>query len=969
MGPLARKEAGNQFCKEGKWHEAAEEYTKGLDECDENFPPDQRGLLLANRSQCWLKLSDFQKGLDDANACLELLPEHVKSLFRRATALEKLGRETEALSDFARVARVDPGNRPAVESAQRLRAAISRRSDRLVEQSLPARLAATLRAPTTQEEEQREACDKVRAAVLRGEASSLLSHGVLEALLSLGDTEQTSPEIRQACLRSLCLIASGRDRDDLEAADARMQMRGKLDTPSPAAADARSRLRAALREEGHGLLRRLGKRCRGHGGSLSQLALLLSYCQEPEDEAALELLAEALDVDEAEVSKAALVSLNAIFDARRQQGSSGKAVVFNPGLRRCLEVGLNVTDHQELLHGFLAEVFTLLADNDDRPRELQVDVPGVGLRLLEPFLQSQDAWLLRNGLAGLACLLASRAKDAALILQMSAVPLSAVLNALARPVPGPEGRESQGHAAECLLLAASDSRTRQKWIEGGGIDVILNALSNTDRGIRRELVDAKLVAVLAIMAAHNKDVRDEIFDRVDFMMELRFAVDVAGERARAAQTHEQQRQARRLCAGLYESFAVLAIHGEFKERLIASKKTLGALQALAKEEDLGEDPAVGFHFASLVHNLCRSREDRVRIKTGNPMIDELSGEDFKALEEFYERMPAEARPTRSGEVDPGAPQLAQRFRTWCLERGEAGGAAPLVAKLCRCVSGSMQTKALIADSLKLLCSDQQERKIVAASGGVRTLLALSNMHQESRDPGRKDAEEGARNDARQALAQILIVMNPQLLQYQEQLDAVRPMLALLEHRHELLQFEGCLALTNLLSASEELRSFALQSGAWSKCKDLLFSDHEEVQRAGLEAMCNLTMAEEVAERFALGKAENELKIFGAFCTSEIERQQIAATGALAILSAQDEVAVRIADSQQCLEGLLHAVLESEIPAVELRAVSAVVGLRHAEGVNQEVRRAIFAVLQERLRRGFESPDAQGAAEEEVQQGC
>ncbi|CAE7546807.1 unc45b [Symbiodinium natans] len=87
-------------------------------------------------------------------------------------------------------------------------------------------------------------------------------------------------------------------------------------------------------------------------------------------------------------------------------------------------------------------------------------------------------------------------------------------------------------------------------------------------------------------------------------------------------------------------------------------------------------------------------------------------------------------------------------------------------------------------------------------------------------------------------------MNPQLLQYQEQLDAVRPMLALLEHRHELLQFEGCLALTNLLSASEELRSFALQSGAWTKCKDLLFSDHEEVQRAGLEALCNLTIAEE-----------------------------------------------------------------------------------------------------------------------------
>ena len=104
---------------------------------------------------------------------------------------------------------------------------------------------------------------------------------------------------------------------------------------------------------------------------------------------------------------------------------------------------------------------------------------------------------------------------------------------------------------------ASDSRTRQKWIEGGGgceafeitaifgarcsmevpashvsasmqnlilspqsspcptkktgleeeqsrgIDVILNALSNTDRGIRRELVDAKLAAGLNHDAHHK----------------------------------------------------------------------------------------------------------------------------------------------------------------------------------------------------------------------------------------------------------------------------------------------------------------------------------------------------------------------------------------------------------------------------------------------------------------------------------
>ncbi|CAJ1415899.1 unnamed protein product [Effrenium voratum] len=81
MSPLERKEAGNQLFKEGKWQQAVEQYTAGLESAnDENLAPDQRGLLLSNRSQCWLKLSDFQRSLEDANACLALLPEHAKRL-------------------------------------------------------------------------------------------------------------------------------------------------------------------------------------------------------------------------------------------------------------------------------------------------------------------------------------------------------------------------------------------------------------------------------------------------------------------------------------------------------------------------------------------------------------------------------------------------------------------------------------------------------------------------------------------------------------------------------------------------------------------------------------------------------------------------------------------------------------------------------------------------------------------------
>ena len=62
----------------------------------------------------------------DSEASLRLLPEHVKSLARRAVALEQLGRREEALRDFAQVARVEPRNLQAVQGARRLREEIVR---------------------------------------------------------------------------------------------------------------------------------------------------------------------------------------------------------------------------------------------------------------------------------------------------------------------------------------------------------------------------------------------------------------------------------------------------------------------------------------------------------------------------------------------------------------------------------------------------------------------------------------------------------------------------------------------------------------------------------------------------------------------------------------------------------------------------------------------------------------------------
>merc|ERR1711959_455325 len=106
------------------------------------------------------------------------------------------------------------------------------------------------------------------------------------------------------------------------------------------------------------------------------------------------------------------------------------------------------------------------------------------------------------------------------------------------------------------------------------------------------LLRAKLVNVLAMLAGHSKDVREELFDRLDFLMELRFALDTARDSRKGqaslsgAAAQRAEEEDRRLRHGLYESCVCLSIHAEFKEELKKSKKTLKAMQDAATGDDL-----------------------------------------------------------------------------------------------------------------------------------------------------------------------------------------------------------------------------------------------------------------------------------------------------------------------------------------------------------------------------------------------
>lgn len=962
---MEHKDAGNALFKQQKWAEACDAYSRGL--ASDDLPADTRGLLLSNRSQCRLNLEQWGEALEDTDACLRLLPEHTKSLYRRAVAQEQLGKDADALADYVRVVKAEPSNKAAVQAAQRLREKVMKARQQQVDEALPTHLFDVLREPCSDAtlEKQVDATQRLRAyCVHRGMAGSLLSSGALELFVEKAQAQETPPELRCALLASLVCMASGAEATD---EDDGYKPPPSAEAPiavPPAAAESRKRLQRCLR------LQELRQLCRPHARSMRQLVALVGFVHEVEDLEAFDAIHDALayvEGGEVDVPRAAIVAMASICDRRRRLGNQAPALNPSAALLKCVESALGVTSCPDHLKCLLASVFSLLAD-EERPKGQEVDLPALGLKILEPFLQSEDFALKANGLAGLTALFACGAKAASKVLQASQAPFLAILAAIRRPPPGPEGREAQSSGVECLFLAVGDQRTRQSLIECGGIDILLNALGDGEEG-SAGMMRAKLVAVLAIVAGHNKEVREEVFDRLDVVLELRHALETA--RAGAAEAREGGRRAetsRRLLRALYESCSCLTIHGEFKETLLESKKTLKAIQDLPAAQDLIEDPQLAFFFASIVYNLCRSREDKIRPKKNEFPFNELGDDDLAAIEQFYEKMPAESRPVKNGEVDAGSKDVAEKLRRWCvlqsgdmtkkLPDGTATTGSNVISHLGKCAAhGSVRVKTIVAMVFKYLCADQQHRRYIVTSGGVRTLLGLVDLE-----------DEAARDAARQALAQICIVTNPSLLPYSEQLDAVRPLVQTLEHHHELLQFEAAMGLTNLLTASDELRSRAILARGWYACRDLLFSDNELVQRAGLEAMCNLTMAPEMLERFAEGKCELELRVFIGFCSSEDRASVIAASGALAMLASCDEVAVHIAANEN-FGALLEVFQQCADPDVQHRIATALCGVAAAESVPAEAAARARAAMSKKAASGLASKEAQRLVREALEAGA
>lgn len=112
---LAEKEKGNAFFKDGKYDDAIECYTRGMD-ADPYNP-----VLPTNRAASFFRLKKYAVAESDCNLAVALDANYVKAYARRGASRFALQKYESALEDYEMVLKLDPGNVEAQNEAKKIK--------------------------------------------------------------------------------------------------------------------------------------------------------------------------------------------------------------------------------------------------------------------------------------------------------------------------------------------------------------------------------------------------------------------------------------------------------------------------------------------------------------------------------------------------------------------------------------------------------------------------------------------------------------------------------------------------------------------------------------------------------------------------------------------------------------------------------------------------------------------------------
>ncbi|XP_044078470.1 tetratricopeptide repeat protein 1 isoform X2 [Siniperca chuatsi] len=132
---LTLKEKGNSQFKAGDWLEAEQSYKEALVLCPVCFGR-ERAVLFSNRAAARLHLDLKDQAISDCTKAIELNPDYVRALLRRAELYEQTEKLDEALEDYKNVLDRDPNQTIARQACMRLPQQIQERNEKLKEEMM-----------------------------------------------------------------------------------------------------------------------------------------------------------------------------------------------------------------------------------------------------------------------------------------------------------------------------------------------------------------------------------------------------------------------------------------------------------------------------------------------------------------------------------------------------------------------------------------------------------------------------------------------------------------------------------------------------------------------------------------------------------------------------------------------------------------------------------------------------------------
>lgn len=129
------KNRGNEEFKCGEHLNSLKTYTEALKICPLVYC-NERAVLYSNRAASKIKINRKESAIDDCTKAIELNPNYIRALTRRAKLYEESDKLDESLQDYNKILEIDPGNHEARAAAMRLLPLINERNEKMKEEML-----------------------------------------------------------------------------------------------------------------------------------------------------------------------------------------------------------------------------------------------------------------------------------------------------------------------------------------------------------------------------------------------------------------------------------------------------------------------------------------------------------------------------------------------------------------------------------------------------------------------------------------------------------------------------------------------------------------------------------------------------------------------------------------------------------------------------------------------------------------